>query len=108
MDLSIVIPRAMKTHERQRAQSGLLHASLKPSSSPGETIQSDINCSVDLRSTTAVRGRRYSRMRNPLCRSVYLKPVVGLTRVLLGPEGLGAGGVHINGAPATVRGPEKS
>jgi len=33
-------------------------------------IQSDMNCSVDLRSTTAVRDRRYSRMRNHIGRSV--------------------------------------
>jgi methyl-accepting chemotaxis protein len=34
------------------------------------SIQSDIICSVDLRSTTAVGDRRYNRMRNQLCCSV--------------------------------------
>ena len=36
----------------------------------GEFIRRDINCSVDLRSTTAVGGRRYNRMRKHLCPSV--------------------------------------
>jgi mRNA-degrading endonuclease toxin of MazEF toxin-antitoxin module len=34
------------------------------------TIRGDINCSVDLRSTTAVGDRRYNRMRKHLCPSV--------------------------------------
>jgi hypothetical protein len=35
-----------------------------------ETIRRDINCGVDLRSTTAVGDRRYNRMRRHLCPSV--------------------------------------
>ena len=39
-------------------------------SCPPESIQRDINCSVDLRSTTAVGDRRYNPMRKHLCSSV--------------------------------------
>src|SRR5271169_4998088 len=42
----------------------------RPNTGTPLLIQSDINCSVDLRSTTAVGDRRYSRMRHHLCRSV--------------------------------------
>ena len=33
----------------------------------GGLIRRDMNCSVDLRSTAAVRDRRYSRMRRDFC-----------------------------------------
>jgi hypothetical protein len=36
-------------------------------------IQRDINCSVDLRSTTAVGDRRYNGMRKHSCPSVWLQ-----------------------------------
>ena len=46
------------------------HDSAPEMISKSHSIQSDINCSVDLRSTTAVGDRRYSRMPKHLCRSV--------------------------------------
>jgi hypothetical protein len=49
------------SHGENKAQSSMQIASING------TILHDVNCSVDLRSTTAVGDRRYSPFRNDLC-----------------------------------------